>query len=498
MNKYKVGDKVKILTHSSSNCGRGCASFADDMRQYIGTIQVIDRYIDINYQLVSICNWNFSDCMLQLATPTVATIKVKPTIPDLTICYNCSKKQLKNDIFKECKSELYCDNCFDDLITTCYSCEDNIPFEDSFADPNDNTICQFCYDDNSTYYCQDCFNDIAFSCYNCSEYYHQDNSNYCEPCENDYCEDCYSNHGCDSQEGFQTQELEFITGKKSKTITVNRFVGVEIEAENGTGTELNLPITFGIVSDDSLNNSGVEVVTPPSSQSALVSNIKLACKELKNANFEATTSTGLHVHIDLRDIKDNYIKLSRILRTFYAIEDVMFAMLPASRLTSIYCIPLRNNYKFYDFYGRQITKEFDNKIYQEIDKKRVSDRKTNRYDSKRYASCNFHSTFYRGTLEVRSHSGTHNPTKILKWCELLLKIADWSINHYNHSTIEQLLALDASNTSLKKKTHKMQQVFGFSKTIEKYINARVAEFKNESLTIPYTKGELPTRKRGKK
>ena len=242
--------------------------------------------------------------------------------------------------------------------------------------------------------------------------------------------------------------------------------------------------------------SGVEIITPPATNRALIKNIKLACQQLNNANFEPTEACGLHVHIDLRDMKDNYIKLSRILRTFYAVEDVIFAMLPNNRLEEEWCRPLRENYNFYDFYGRKISKEFDISYYNITDKKRIEHLKKSHEGSGRYRSFNFHSVFFRGSLEVRCHSATQNPTKILNWIELLLKITDWSINNYKQSTVENLLKLNATKT----KVHKMQRVFKFSKKIEKYINKRIKDFKHEGFRIDYKMGELPERiqKRKKK
>lgn len=387
----------------------------------------------------------------------------------------------------------------------CSQCDCKIPKKEVRTNPDNNNICENCYDDNcgychncdklfwsndltefnNEYYCNECLDDLTCDCNNCGERISIDASYSCDDCGYTYCENCQHN-----EDGYQEQDIDFQEGNKTPLITINRFVGVEIEAENGERSNISLPDSFGVQDDGSLDDSGVEITTPPSKDGALVKNVKLACEQLNQAGFTATSSCGLHIHIDVREIKENYIKLSRVLRTLYAIEDVMFSMLPDSRLDNTYCKPLRQYYNFYDFYGRNISKEFDAAIYKTKNKYDLQCLKKEHYNDIRYRASNFHSVFYRGTLEIRCHSGTTNPNKILKWCELLLTIVDWAINHYNHSTVEGLLKIDAS----KHKTHKMQHIFKFSKVIERYINARSREFNHKTLHIDYSLGELPKRK----
>ena len=422
-------------------------------------------------------------------------------------CYNC---KFKKDIYDDLNGHHYCEACWDKLVSSCSNCSSDLLKEKAKNDPNDDYTCDKCFkeeitlcynceklkwkDDtrefNSNNYCDDCIYQVAFECEDCSEWFEKDSEAYCGTCSASFCQDCYEDDSCRDEDSYQDQNLVFLDGQKSPLITISRYVGVEIEAENGQKSKLNLPDTFGIKEDGSLDSSGVEVVTPPSKDSALVDNIRLACKELIKCNFQATQSCGLHVHIDLREVQNDYVKLSRILRTFFSIEDVIFAMLPSQRLSSTYCEPLRDQYRFYDFYGRKVAQEFDCTVYQEKDKSRVASYKRDHYNDKRYTSCNFHSTFFRGTLEVRAHSGTQNVTKILNWIELLLKVVDWSIKSYKHSQVEELLKLKAT----KNKVHLMQKIFKFSPKIEDYIYSRMRHFKHVGLNIDYSLGELPKRK----
>ena len=388
-------------------------------------------------------------------------------------CANCSEPIKDGETHTTPSNEDYCESCFSDNCTICYQCSSTIWQDDSES---------FNYDT----YCSTCINEVSFWCNSCDSRYSTDESHYCEECGEDMCENCYDNDDCRGGEDSECSE-EFQEGKYSRLMPIKRFVGVEIEAEHGYRRELSLPYSFGVVSDGSLDSDGVEVVTPPATGQKLIDNIELACRELKNARFEATDHCGLHVHIDLRDIRSNFIKLSRVLRTFYAIEDVIFAMLPDSRLDNHYCEPLRRDYQFYDFYGAKISKGFDSKLYKCDDKQALDHWKKERYNGNRYHSANFHSVFYRGSLEIRAHSGTTDSRKILNWIAILLKIVTWSINKYDHATVEELLNMPNS----KKKVSRMRRIFKFPRRIEKYINYRINKFGNENLTMNYTMGDTP-------
>lgn len=477
--KYKVGDTVRIKHHVEDKCSNSCVFFNSSMKLLIGkTSQIKEVYFN-KYNLKDF-QWNWSDCMLEAVFDSESIIKktkLKELKEDEVTCKTCYEIVPESESTINPEIEVMCASCFSNQCTICNNCEDPLWLDDARGF-------------QEGLYCSDCLWEIAFECGDCNTLCPRTEEFICEDCESHYCEDCYNEDDC-RQEETQDQDLEFQDGKKSTLITIPRYVGVEIEAECGNRKEINLPSSFGVKSDGSLDETGVEVVTPPSKASALVDNVKLACKELHRTGFKPTDACGLHVHIDLRDVRTDFIKLSRILRTFFAIEDVIFAMLPKSRLSNSYCNPLRNNYNFYDFYGSKVAKEFDCKVYAEKNKRLVQSFKRDHYHSKRYTAFNFHSTFFRGTLEIRAHSASQNPAKILKWIELLLKVVDWSINNYKHSQVEELLKLNATEN----KVHKMKKIFKFSDKIEDYINSRIKQFKHEGLRIPFKLGRIPKRRK---
>lgn len=427
-----------------------------------------------------------------------------------TKCYNCEKKFQEADL-TIIEDNHYCEDCRNEVAFYCEECRsfyitDN---NNSVYTHNGNTICESCYD-NHYFTCNDCEevfsnddkNDVAngdisvcgscvehyFHCAECEGYYHEDESNYCEPCDNSYCNGCYDNHDCtDSEFCEQEANLEFTKGKNKKLISNYRFVSCEIEAEEGDHHSIELNDNFSIKEDGSLHN-GVEITLAPSSGSVYLDRVNTACKVLTDTGHVINRSCGLHVHIDLRDKKTDYVFLSHLLTTFYAIEDVLFATQPQSRQDNTYCMSLRKNYSFFDFYQRK-TYDFDFNYYNmPKDQKEDMDRfKLDHYNSKRYNAFNFHSVFYRGTIEIRLHAGSLNPIKIVRWTNLLLKIVKWVETSYSYKTTLKLLSKDVNNDKLAI----FRRVFKIDKSLYRYLLARINQFDHKGLAIPYKLGDIP-------
>ncbi len=72
---FNVGDRVLVKEHPFKKCTQSnCMFFAGNMRQYIGKIATIEQIggkylLDIDHH-----GWNWSDCMLFLATPVAPGI----------------------------------------------------------------------------------------------------------------------------------------------------------------------------------------------------------------------------------------------------------------------------------------------------------------------------------------------------------------------------------------------------------------------------------------
>jgi hypothetical protein len=102
-------------------------------------------------------------------------------------CENCNCEVDEDDIYTF-DDDIYCENCYNDLVGFCEYCGCNY-FQDDLttAEYNGNT------------YCENCYNDVFTSCENCSKEirihyaYDFDDNHYCQECFNDLfsiCDNC--------------------------------------------------------------------------------------------------------------------------------------------------------------------------------------------------------------------------------------------------------------------------------------------------------------------
>ena len=205
-----------------------------------------------------------------------------------------------------------------------------------------------------------------------------------------------------------------------------RAATVELEAEytgvgDKAGQSMELPYIFGTTNDGSLSN-GIEVTLPPTKGAVLVNHMNSVCAMMKDYGYGIKQTCGMHVHIDLRDKKDDKKFLSHLFNMFFAFEDILFAMQTQKRYRSEYTIPLRRQYGFYDMYGQQVDKfdfnfyRYEHSIYGQ---QQLESEKQHKYGAPRYAAFNFHSIYYRGSLEIRIHDGCLDAERALKWIDLL-------------------------------------------------------------------------------
>lgn len=414
-------------------------------------------------------------------------------------CDCCGNRYYRTSLRKLTGANLrYCRKCYRDETFTCDGCQIVSPRDNGILTASDTWYCNDCAD-NHTFFCEDCENtfDLANEeaqsvcggdrvvcgecrdnnytlCDGCGEYQQNDYVHYCERCDEQYCERC--NHDCGGGSFREVTSSPLYGTNKGKYLIIKRLVGTEIEAEKGELCDLSedLDDKCGIVEDGSLDSTGIEVLTPPASLNEAEKIIKDACKSLKRAGFDGTKNCGLHVHIDARDFKNNSAKLARVLRTVYAVEDLLLSMMPSSRWDNHFCLRLSHQYSFNDFGKNMKLEMFESKWYKTISKSDIDCYKTQKHDGKgtRYCGLNLHSTMYRGTIEFRYHSGTVEHQKILKWIYLLLKIINYATKRYEDKEIVSLYSQPTTQSKLRK----FFEIFRIRKDIQDYIKARIKKF----------------------
>lgn len=253
----------------------------------------------------------------------------------------------------------------------------------------------------------------------------------------------------------QPKKLYSRSFKKNK---FRDFCGVEIECIRGNYFN-HAKYHFKDVYDSSLNVGGREYVGMPSNGDRLFRIIDDFCKRLQKEKYSVDKSCGLHIHLGIKE----EIEIIKKLYIFYSkYEDFFFKMLPKSRQKRSYCERIRetDNFSAKDVLKMENLDEFKKLYYETNFYNRQLDSK---YHDKRYCWTNFHSLFYRGTLEIRNHAGTISEEKIKQWITIHLAL----LNYLRKKSASEINALGKNKEEFLKV---------FPKATQSYIQMRWDKF----------------------
>jgi hypothetical protein len=202
------------------------------------------------------------------------------------------------------------------------------------------------------------------------------------------------------------------TNKKHKDLCSIDYVGVEVEVEDAPITNVPGKLRNYMVmeNDGSLRNDGREFkFRGPLAGSDVVLALSLLQDLLSSTNATCNDRTGLHVHVDVRDLTPQQLVSFVILYLIF--EDVLFEICGKDRETNIFCSSVSS---------------CEGAIEQLVDI--VSeDRLKDGYafvgqDQAKYTSVNIQNIPRLGTVEFRGHKGTYDTSEILLWINLLLSM----------------------------------------------------------------------------
>jgi hypothetical protein len=157
---------------------------------------------------------------------------------------------------------------------------------------------------------------------------------------------------------------------------------------------------------------GFEVVSPILSGDEGLRQLRAACDALKAAGAKVNKSTGMHVHVDARDL--TVADLRNTCKDFLKYETLFDTLVPASRVANFYC---RSNLAVK--FGGDETAAFAT-----LDRCRtVTEIRTavcGAADGDRYFKLNLQSLVRHGTVEFRQHGGTVEADKAEAWVRLVV------------------------------------------------------------------------------
>ncbi len=272
-------------------------------------------------------------------------------------------------------------------------------------------------------------------------------------------------------------ELETIYDKANKSEIARRCI------EPRTGRSW---IDFH--SDSSIDGDGespntTEIVTSPLSGKSGIKKIITLCDELKRQNFRTNRSCGYHLHLSVGTILTDVEKIKSLILFYWIFEDVFFSFLPRSRQKNNYCRALREVYPNLPQQLLKVNTMADLEMiwYKENTSYYVKRKKSEKYEDSRYAWVNFHCLFARTkNLEIRSHNGTIDSSKIIPWIlihdRIISYIRDGKIRSRNLTTYTE----DTSSL-YDKREYLTKELFDLLKLPEdqvSYFTARKSLFTN--------------------
>ncbi len=371
------------------------------------------------------------------------------------------------------------------------------------------------YSISDTLYCRYCVEGLIVSCSACGMYHL-----YSDPEINIYlvdglytewrCSRCRvtNERGAVGRRGYTRD----VIGKKEKGTKVHtpRAWSTEIECyltdPNAFNKRLKkLPANFGIVHDGSLVNDGsrsennhmqtiledgrplaqgIEIQTPILRGKEGEQYLIDICKALNaKDNAQVDNTCGLHIHLDMSDCGRDTPTVQALLIFHWIFEPVLMSFLPANRRANIYCQSIKNTYPIKGLITGHSYATLKNYWYRKTGR-------LGRFNKKhtRYHGINLHSLFNDGHMEIRYHSGTTNPTKILHWVNLHATIVDYCfLNLRDPKKLTDLIAdnltKDFKAVTLSKLTRQMFECLNLSDECKSYFKDRQKKFHGSTTTF---------------
>lgn len=217
-------------------------------------------------------------------------------------------------------------------------------------------------------------------------------------------------------------------------------------------------LNLGVMSTDSSvepladeDGDGNEFKSFPANGDLLLKNIHLITRYLKDAGGVVNRTCGLHVHIDMRDIKK--VKRARIIKAWMALESVFTGMVSDSRVDGEYT-------RYLAKYAKE-----------KGDRAHIFNERGGR------SSLNASAIRKHGTFEFRLHQGSLNAIKIKNWCLLLLSFVE-TFKDVSFTVKDLERIVDMSD---REKLLFLFQTVKMPMSLKKYMVLRIKQFERVNL-----------------
>ena len=199
-----------------------------------------------------------------------------------------------------------------------------------------------------------------------------------------------------------------------RLVSPTTVVGIEIEVEEARRRiELNQEL-WRLVSDGSLRNDGIELVSRPLFGEDVVVALEQAQMEVERIGAVITSRCGLHVHIDVSGF--NTDQLISLTCAVALAERTIYKYVGEDRRDNIYCLPISDTANLLPFYNAIKYGHGRDDIVRAIKR------------TQKYSGFNILPILTQGSVEFRHHKGTYNAEEILRWINIIMRIREAGMN----------------------------------------------------------------------
>ena len=223
-----------------------------------------------------------------------------------------------------------------------------------------------------------------------------------------------------------------------KFVDPNSHVGIEVEIENISYINPNIPICFWQITEDgSLRNHGKEF----KSVALPVKYAQLALEQLfhgLNPDIDFSSRTSIHVHLDVRGL--TMTQLLTLMFVYATVENLLFKFVGANRRNNIFCTPITETqfFRHLDIQKKENMMGCLQTIWQ------------------KYSALNVLPISTFGTVEFRQMLGTSNVTKLCIWLDLLSRIKVFAYKNVLTNVLNTISDLNTNSQYY----HFIESIFG--------------------------------------
>lgn len=304
------------------------------------------------------------------------------------------------------------------------------------------------------------------------------------------CMDCINR--TDTGEAYRpfSLVLAWTSNPAGEVVKSPRIFSSEIECILPSSTDIyrlsaGIPKECGISGDGSIHTdegAGVEIQTPKLKGAKGEELVHLITDQLKEIGASVNKSCGLHIHLDGKGIveasrREYPVALLQLWKAHLIFEDSIMSFLPYERRVNDFCRPMRDSFSVSQINGCESLLDIEKLWYKERTYSSIKSSKNHHYHSSRYFGVNFHSLLGHGHLEIRYHSATTNPRKILEWANLHALIMDAASKK---SFTEDFLRDAQATSALNDKTEMLFDRIKLAESSRQYFRARQKKFRGKN------------------